>query len=84
MSGLAMMYFQDTSILQFQKRLEDGTHNNNLRTLFQVQSIPRDTQMREVIDEVDSKELEVVFEDYFRALQRGKHLEQYRFLHEYY
>jgi len=34
MSGLAMMYFQDPSILQFQKRLEDGTHNNNLRTLF--------------------------------------------------
>jgi len=84
MSGFAMMYFQDPSILQFQKRLEDGVHNNNLKTLFQVQSIPKDSQMKEVIDEIDSSELEPIFEDYFGALQRGKHLEQYRFLADYY
>ena len=84
MSGFAMMFFQDPSLLQFQKRLEDTIHNNNLRTLFQVQSIPKDTQMRDVIDEVDSKELEPVFEDFFRALQRGNHLESYRFLGDYY
>mgnify|MGYP001595466408 CR=1 FL=1 len=84
MSGFAMMFFQDPSLLQFQKRLEDATHNNNLRTLFQVQSIPKDTQMRDVIDEIDSKELEPVFEDFFRALQRGKHLESYRFMDDYY
>ena len=84
MSAFAMMYFQDPSILQFQKRLEDGIHNNNLKTLFQVESIPKDSQMKEVIDAVDSKELEPVFEDFFMALQRGKHLEQYRFLGDYY
>lgn len=84
MSGFAMMYFQDPSILQFQKSLEDGTHNNNLKTLFQVRSIPKDSQMKEVIDEIDSRELEPVFEEYFMALQRGKHLEQYRFLDDYY
>lgn len=84
MSGLAMMYFQDPSILQFQKRLEDGVHNNNLKTLFQVQSIPKDSQMKEVIDEIDSSELEPIFEDYLGALQRGKHLGQYRFLDDYY
>ena len=83
-SGFAMMYFQDPSILQFQQRLDDEIHNNNLRTLFQVQSIPKDSQMKEIIDEVDSSELEPVFEDWFRSLQRGKHLEQYRFLGDYY
>jgi hypothetical protein len=84
MSGFAMMYFQDPSILQFQKSLEDGTHNNNLKTLFQVRSIPKDSQMKEVIDELDSRELEPVFEEYFMALQRGKHLEQYPFLGGHY
>ncbi len=84
MSGFAMMYFQDSSLLQFQKSLEDEIHNNNLRTLFQVQSIPKDSQMKEVIDEVNSSELEPLFEDYFFVLQRGKHLEQYRFLGDYY
>ena len=84
MSGFAMMYFQDPSILQFQKSLEDGTHNNNLKTLFQVRSIPKDSQMKEVIDELDSTEIEPVFEEYFMALQRGKHLEQYPFLGGHY
>ncbi|HDY71541.1 MAG TPA: hypothetical protein ENH50_07695, partial [Nitrospirae bacterium] len=84
MSGYAMMYFQDPSILQFQKRLEEGIHNNNLKTLFQVESIPKDSQMKEVIDAVDSTELGPVFKDFFMALQRGKHLEQYRFLGDHY
>ncbi len=79
-----MMYFQDPSILQFQKRLEAGIHNNNLKTLFRVESIPKDSQMKEVIDEVDSRELEPVFEEFFMAIQRGKHLEQYRFMDSYY
>lgn len=84
MSGFAMMYFQDPSMLQFQKRLEDGIHNNNLKTLFQVQSIPKDSQIKDVIDEVASSELEPIFEDFFSAIQRGKHLDQYRFLEDSY
>lgn len=84
MSGFAMMYFQDSSLLQFQKSLEDDMHNNNLKTLFQVQSIPKDSQMKAVIDGVGSAELEPIFEDWFRVLQRGKHLEQYRFLGDRY
>lgn len=84
MSGFAMMYFQDPSLLQFQRRLEEEIHNNNLKTIFGVQSIPKDTQMRDVIDEIEGKELEPLFADYFRALQRGKHLEGYRVLGDYY
>ncbi len=84
MSGFAMMFYQDPSLLQFQKRLQEGIHRNNLNTLYNVQSIPRDTQMRDVIDEVDSVELEPLFEDFFKPLQRGKHLEDYRVFDQYY
>ena len=52
MSGFAMMFYQDSSLLQFQQRLEEAIHKNNLRTLFQVESLPKDSQMREVIDEI--------------------------------
>ena len=58
MSGLAMMFFQDTSLLQFQKLLDDEIHNNNLKTLFQVQTIPKDSQMKDVIDAVESSYLD--------------------------
>ena len=49
-----------------------------------MESIPKDSQMREVIDEVESRELEPLFEDFLRPLQRGKHLEGYRVLGDYY
>jgi hypothetical protein len=80
MSAFAMMFFQDPSLLQFQKRLEDEMHTSNLRTLFQVSSVPRDTAMREVIDRYASSALLPLFDDLFRPLQRGKWLESYRVL----
>lgn len=80
MSGFAMMYLQDPSLLQFQKDLEDACHNNNLKTIFNVKTIPKDSQMKEVMDKVESSEIEPIFDDYFRVLQRGKHLEPYQFL----
>lgn len=84
MSGYSMMFYQDPSLLQFQRRLESKVHKNNLRTLFNVQTIPKDTQMREVIDEVDSKNLEPSFKEFFIPLQRGKHLEQYQIFDKHY
>jgi len=84
MSGFAMMFYQDSSLLQFQQKLQEAIHKNNLQTLFQVESIPKDSQMREVIDEVQSRELEPLFEEFFKPLQRGKHLEGYRVLRDYY
>jgi Transposase DDE domain len=83
MSGFAMMFYQDPSLLQFQQKLEEGINKNNLQTLFQVKSIPKEAQMREVIDEVESQELEPLFEEFFQPLQRGKHLEGYRVLKDY-
>lgn len=78
MSGFACMHFQDSSLLQFQKRLEDKQHQNNLRTLFDVQKIPSDTQMRDIIDEVSSDHFRPIFKDYYSRLQRGKYLEQFQ------
>jgi hypothetical protein len=84
MSGLAMMYFQEPSLLQFQRSLEDEGHTNNLKTLFTVTSIPKDSQMRDVLDEVDPEEIEPAFDLFFRPVQRGKHLERYRVFGKYY
>ena len=80
MSAFAMMFFQDPSLLQFQQRLEDEAHTNNLKTLFHVKSIPKETQMREIMDDVSHEEIAPLFDEFFRPLQRGKHLEQYQVL----
>ena len=78
MSGFAMMYFQDPSLLQFQKRLRETEGRDNLSTIFEVETIPEDTQMRKVLDEIEPDEFRAVFKNYLHRLQRGKHLEQYR------
>lgn len=46
MSGFAMMFFQDPSLLQFQRRLREDQGSDNLSTIFKVETIPEDTQMR--------------------------------------
>jgi hypothetical protein len=33
MSGLAMMFFQDPSLLQFQRRMEEAKQTSNLKSL---------------------------------------------------
>ncbi len=78
MSGLACMYFQDPSLLQFQKRLQEEQHQNNLTTLFDVQTVPKETQMREIIDNINSDYLKPVFKEYYLRLQRGKNLEAFQ------
>ena len=78
MSGFACMFFQDPSLVQFQERLREARQRDNLQTMFAVKNIPKDNQMRTVIDEVDSTRFRPVFKDYFSRLQRGKHLEQYQ------
>ena len=80
MSGFAMMYFQEPSLLKFQESLREARHKDNLKTLFDVQNIPKDGQMRNVMDRIDSEEFRPIFKDYFHRLQRGKHLEQYQIL----
>ena len=84
MSAFAMMFFQDPSLLQFQKRMEEARQTSNLKTLFSVSSVPKDTCMREALDELDPKRLAPVFVDFFHELQRSKELEQYRAFNRFY
>jgi hypothetical protein len=79
-SAFAMMFFQDPSINAFQQRLQDKKHLNNLKTMFNVSAIPRSTQLRAAIDNIPSTEIELLFEDFFHPVQRGKQLEQFKFI----
>jgi len=79
MSGFAMMFFQDPSLLQFQQRLQKRFNRNNLKNFFHITTIPKDSQLRQVLDDADNAQVYELFADLFRALQRGKHLDLFRF-----
>ena len=84
MSALAMMFFQDPSLLSFQRRMQDNMQCSNLKTIFAVEAIPKDTSLRQSLDALPSQMLSAAFVALFRRLQRGKQLQAYRvFNHRY-
>ena len=76
MAGLALFALKDPSLLAFCGRAPD----HNLRSVFGLQGVPCDTQMRTILDEVHPDLLRPAFTDLFRQVQRGKVLEEYVFL----
>jgi hypothetical protein len=80
MAGLALFSLKDPSMLAFQRR----TLDHNLRSVFGLDGIPSDTQMRTILDDVDPDDVRPLFKDIFRQVQRGKVLEDYLFLDLYY
>ncbi len=80
LSGFACMYFQEPSLVEFQRKRQILQNKNNLSKLFKVKNIPESTQLKDIIDNVSSNNFRLVFKDYFHELQRGKHLEEYQFI----
>jgi len=80
MSAFAMMYLQDPSLLAFQRRIQDRIQRNNLNTIFDVHNIPKDSQLRNILDMLPTEALSPIFSDFLGDLQRGKHLVKYQLL----
>ena len=83
MTGFAMMYFQDPSLLAFQRRLQTGCHLNNLRTMFNIESIPKDTQLHDVLDQSPSEDLEIIFLIFSINCNEVKNLNHINFLMDF-
>lgn len=67
MAAFAMFSLKDPSLLAFDSRRKD----QSLMNLYHIKSIPSDTQHREILDQVDPKQLNECFADIFYELQRG-------------
>lgn len=83
MSGLAMFSLKSTSLLGFDEGLSETNMRHNLSSLFGIREAPSDTYMREQLDEIDPRLLRSIFTGIFKEAQRGKLLEEYRFLNGY-
>lgn len=85
MSGVAMFGLKYPSLLQFNNDYySDERIRHNLKHLYSVEQAPSDTYMRERLDSVDPKELRKVFTSIFANVQRGKELEQFKFMGDHY
>src|SRR5277367_3774239 len=75
MAGFALFALKDPSLLAFDQR----RHDTNLQSIFGIEQVPCDTQMRTILDGVSPAALRPAFRDVFRQLQRGKALEPLAF-----
>jgi len=71
MSGFAMMFFQHPSLLQFQRAMAKKRQRCNLQTIFGVQEIPSDTQMRDMLDGVEVEALRGLLPQLWEKVRRA-------------
>jgi hypothetical protein len=64
--------------------LQEKVLVNNLSTIFDINSIPKDSQMRDVTDLIPTEAFSGIFPAFINYLQRGRQLSQYRVLDKYY
>ena len=67
MSAIAVFSLKDPSLLAFEERRND----ENMKSLFCLENVPSDTQMRTILDRLEPDLLRPLFHDVFCQLQRG-------------
>ncbi len=77
MSGFAVFSLKDSSLLAFDERRRT---DSNLKSIYGLEKVPCDTQMRTTLDGVEPEGIRPVFRDVFRRLQREKRLDEFVFL----
>jgi len=78
MSAFALFSLKDPSLLAFDQRRQDPS--DNFRTLYGIDRVPCDTQMRACLDPVAPAAVRPLFRAVWRRLQRGKALERFVYL----
>lgn len=80
MSAYAMFSLKFPSILKFDERFKKGGESDNLQSMFGVEIVPSDTQMRTIIDDIPTQSFNGIYNEMFRKIQRDKKLEPYEFI----
>lgn len=80
MSGFALFSLKDPSLLAFEKRQFDTT----IKSIYHIDTIPSDTNMRTILDEVNPDSIMPVFKKVMALVQRGKALEDLTFYDGHY
>ena len=77
MSAFSVFFMQSASFLEGQRRLHEMTGNDNLFSLFGVNKLPKDTQIRKQLDEIPPEALFPIWEDMYHLLFRKNLLNKF-------
>lgn len=81
LSAFSMFSLKYPSLLSFTNiGRSDSTEGRNLRSLYQIENVPSDTQMRTILDGVDTRNFRDSFLKLFSDAQRGGILKNFEFM----
>jgi hypothetical protein len=76
--AFSVFFTQEPSFLSYQKRMQQAQGLNNEKTVFGVDNIPSDTQIRRLLDTVPANRLDQVFWNSIEYLKQDGKLESFR------
>jgi hypothetical protein len=77
LSSFSMFFMQSQSFLEYQRQMQSRSGKDNVQSIFGVEKIPSDQQIRNILDLISANSLSFVFERIYQFLQNGKHLKRY-------
>ena len=84
MSGYAMFSLKYPSLLQFDKERGNEDNIENIKAIYNIEDVPCDSQMRNILDDINPNGLRPAFTKLFAQLQRGKILEDMTYFEDSY
>ena len=78
LSAFSVFFMQCPSFLSFQRKMDQARGGNNARTLFQIERIPTDNHLRQMLDPVAPSHLFSLFDDLHEAFAQTGLLEAMR------
>jgi hypothetical protein len=75
--AFACFFFQNSSFLQFQRSMESESNRSNMKSLFDVDKIPTNDQIRNIIDQIDPIHFNQVYYDSLKWLKDGNYLSEF-------
>jgi hypothetical protein len=80
LGAFGIFFTQSPSFLEYQRRLQHTKGHNNAYTLFDVEHIPCDNQVRKLLDPIAPSYLDPVFVEVFEELEQHRMLSHFRVL----
>ncbi len=77
LAAFSMFFMQCQSFWEHQRQMQSRSGKDNAQSLFGLEKIPSDQQIRNILDLITANSLNSVFEKVYQFLQLGKHLKSY-------
>jgi hypothetical protein len=78
MGAFSVFFTQSASFLEYQREMQTTKGHSNAQSLFKLENIPSDNQIRNLLDPVSPENLEPTYQRIFLSLERAGVIDKFR------